>query len=436
MHSVQVVIKNILWGFSGGVATGLFAFIGSIFVARNLDVESYGILQLATTYYIFLQLLENFANQNVTKIEMIKNKNDSWQIACGTGQVIFICYSLVLCLLGIAYFFIRSDILFYVILMTAGQLFRSGMGIVNFFDVHLETQWSQISTAFGSFVQSGYRILASFNGQILWQSFGIAVGNFSSLVSLMYFLKKNYKQNKFRIVSAERCWDIFYKSYPMVIITLVSMLIYKLDVVILGYYGQTEQISFYSNAVKFAEPWNFVAASIIGAMVPNAIKNRAISIGKYYRYLRYLFFILTVTAVGLGIVVSLFSKFIILHTYGSKYLESASMLRIHIWSNVFLFWMLAQQIWEVNEGLKKFLFFKTSLGVVINFFLNMTLIPKYGGMGCVVASLATYFFVAFVGNLFHRKARFFAWQLLKAIFDGEAVIFFWKILQARIRGAR
>lgn len=425
MYSVQVMVKNILWGFSGGVVTGLFTFVGSIFVARNLDVEMYGLLQLATTYFIFLQLLENFANQNIVKIEMIKNSKESWEIACASSQVIFFCYTVILFALGIFYFLMPSDLLLYVIILTTGQIFKTSLGISYFFESRLETKWSQISTTFGSFVQGIYRITTSFNGQIIWQCFAIAVGNFASLISMSFFLRKNHKLLEFRLVSIRKTIEIFRKSMPMMLVSVVSILIYKLDVIILGYYGQTAQISYYSNAVKFAEPWGFVAASIIGAMAPNIINNKSVSLRKYYRYLRHLFFILTVTAVGLAIFVSLFSDFIILNTYGEKYIQSAAMLRIHIWSNVFLFWALAQQIWEINEGMKRFLFFKTLAGVVLNFALNYTLVPIYGGMGCVVSSMITYFFVAFIGNLFHRKARFMAYQITLSIFSKSGPIFFW-----------
>lgn len=431
LHTVNTMIKNILWGFTGGVATGLFAFIGSVFVARNLDVEQYGTLQLATTFYVFLQLIENFSNHNVVRLEMIKNKDNAWQTACASAQVIFVCYTLVLIALALGYFLFPSDILLYVSIMTLGQLMRVSLGIVYYFDVHLEAKWSQVSTTLGSFFQSAYRIVTSFNGEIIWQSFAILVGNGVSLFSSIVALKSNHRQLKFQLVPSEKALEIFYKSYPMVLVAIVTTMIYKLDVVILGYFGQTAQIGYYSNAVKFAEPWNFVAASIIVAMSPNIINCRSVSLSKYYLYLRYLFFILTVTAVALACVVSFFAEFIVLHTYGAKYLESVAMLRVHIWSNIFLFWMLAQQVWEINEGLKRFLFIKTVTGVVLNFVLNFTLVPLYGGMGCVIASMITYFYVAFIGNLFHRKARFLALQLIKALFDKNSLIYFWKKLQER-----
>jgi O-antigen/teichoic acid export membrane protein len=427
------MIKNVIWGFTGGMATGLFAFIGSVFVARNLDVDHYGILQLATTYYVFLQLIENFSNHNVVRLEMIKNKEHAWQIACASAQVIFACYTLALMALICGYFLFPNDILLYVIIMTLGQLLRVSLGIVYYFDVRLEAQWSQISSTLGSFFQSAYRIVTSFNGEILWQSFAIIVGNGVSLFSSIVALKRNHRELKIRIVSSQKAWEIFYKSYPMMMVAVVTTLIYKLDIVILGYYGQTAQISYYSNAVKFAEPWNFVAASIIVAMSPNIINCKTVSLRKYYRYLRYLFFILTITAVGLASVVSFFAEFIVLHTYGAKYIESAAMLRIHVWSNVFLFWMLAQQVWEVNEGMKRFLFIKTVIGVFLNFALNFTLIPIYGGMGCVIASMVTYFYVAFIGNLFHRKARFLAMQLIMGVFDKNAVIYFWTKLKSSLK---
>lgn len=429
MYSTGIIIKNIFWNLTGGATAGALTFLSSIFISKNLEVSQYGVLQLATTYYLFFMPLENIVNQHVIKLEMIKKQEKSWEIACSACFILFSLYSLVSIALLTAYFIFNNSLILYTFILTVGQVFRFGLGIIYYFEVNLESHWSQISTFTGSLTSNLYKIISSYNKSIIWQCFHVMFNNVVTLFMLLFFTKKRHPQNKFKILPKSEILSLIKRSAPMVLISVLTMFVFKLDVILLGYLHKIDQISYYTNAVKFAEPWNFVATGIIAALSPNIIKVKRVSLKKYYLKIRQLIFLLTLISFAIGFFISIFAKYFIIYTYGVKYTPSIEMLQLHIWSNIFLFWMLAQQVWEINEDLKTFLIIKMSLGILLNLILNLTLIPIYGGMGCVYSSIITYLFIGFFGNFFHKKARFFSFQILKALFNKNEFLLFFKSLK-------
>lgn len=417
LYSTKKVVQNFHWSFLGGASSGVLAFIGSVFVARYLDVTSYGTLQLATTYFLFMQLLENFAHPNILKIEMLNSPEKQKDFIVASGQMVLFFYLLALALLSVVYLLFPSETLLFTILMTAGQLLRFGVGLSCYFDARLDSYKNQISIVTGNLVSNIYRILAAFTGRTSLQALNIIIGNFAALIVMLYFYKCSQLRLNFFQPKVKSIIFIFKQSVPMIFIALVTMAVFKVDVLLLGFFNMKDQISFYSNAVKFAEPWNFVATGVVSALLPNIISGKKQSIKLYYRNLRRMFSILFACSFVIGIFFSVFADVLIQATYGAKYLDSIPMLRVHIWSNIFLFYMIGLQVWEINEKMKQFLFYKLLIGLAVNIALNYILIPKYGGLGCAVASVFTYFVVSVGLNFFNKKARFFNKQIWHSILE-------------------
>lgn len=421
-YSVGKIIRNIGWSFFGGISLGVAGFIGSVFVSRNFSVVDYGILQLATTYFLFFQLLENLTHPNVMRIEMLKiSEDDKLSLLPSSSQIMFFVYLMASIGLFSVYLYTQSILILYIAIMTSGQMLRLGIGISCFFDVHLEAKKTQLSQTIGAVSECGYRILTSFNGQVLWQAFGILVKNASMLIVQVLFLGKDIARISFIKMDFDKISFLLRRSISMLPIAVLSMLIYKLDILILGFFNQNEQISFYSNAVKFAEPWSFVSVGIVNSLLPNIMSKKAIGANAYYRQIRKMFTLLFVSAVGIALFFTIFSEVIVTLTYGDRYINSISLLKISIWGNIFLFFMVGQQIWEISENLQRFVVLKLFLAVILNLVLNLITIPYWGALACAVNSIITYFFVAIGFNFAHKKARFLNKQIFRSLFEVKSL---------------
>lgn len=410
------VIKNTSWIFVGNILWVLMSFGASAFVARRLSISDYGVLQLATTWFLFIQLFENLAHPNVCKIEMVKNER---MAADYIGAIGFIGFSLGLLVssgLAFMYWKTKEQMLFYVFLMALGQMFKVYNGVIYRFDNALSSVKTQVILFAGNIAGATYRVGAAISVPfIVPQLFFTSVVNFSCLLASLGFLIKKELQFKKVDFRFKLIFSIIRKSAPLVGVAFVSLLVYRQDILMLGFFGMEKEIAFYANAVKISEPWGFVASALVTSMLPGIIQSKGKSISSYYRRLGVLFFVLGVLAIGLGAIITLFAKPIIFYSYGPSYLEAVPLLRIHIWSNVFLFFAAGQQVWEVNESMYKFLFLKSCGAALINCALNYCFIPLYGAKACAVISLVTYFFLGMGFNFFHKKARYMTLNYFKIL---------------------
>jgi len=108
----------------------------------------------------------------------------------------------------------------------------------------------------------------------------------------------------------------------------------------------------------------------------------------------------------LSVGIALFSQSIITLLYGTVYNASASVLAIHVFSNIPVALGVAQGIWIINEAKNTLSLSKTVIGAISNVLLNLLLIPKYGALGAASATVCSQMIAAVVSNIFLDPAIF------------------------------
>jgi len=81
------------------------------------------------------------------------------------------------------------------------------------------------------------------------------------------------------------------------------------------------------------------------------------------------------------------------------------MLAVLIWANVFWNLEIARNAFLTTMNWTRIYFVMIFLGCILNIVLNLYLIPLFGGMGAVVASVISYWFAAH-GSCFVYKPLF------------------------------
>jgi O-antigen/teichoic acid export membrane protein len=91
-----------------------------------------------------------------------------------------------------------------------------------------------------------------------------------------------------------------------------------------------------------------------------------------------------------------------------------------IWANIFWNLEMARCAFLTSMNWNRFYFVTVFLACLLNIGLNYVLIPLYGGLGAVVASISAYWFAAH-GSCFLSKKMFrTGYMLSKAIFYPKA----------------
>lgn len=198
---------------------------------------------------------------------------------------------------------------------------------------------------------------------------------------LKQILKINTIKNSFYLISES--WLILLSSFLITVYMKIDLIIIK---ILMGEYS----VGIYSVAAKFSESWSFISNTLMLVFFPILVG----SIGKNNKKYNYVYKQITLifSFISIFIIIStlLFGNTIINIFYGSEYLESVKILKIHIFSIFFTFIGLLLNRHLILKNKKKEILFATLVGAIFNIVLNITLIPVIGLTGPALASVVSY----------------------------------------------
>lgn len=93
---------------------------------------------------------------------------------------------------------------------------------------------------------------------------------------------------------------------------------------------------------------------------------------------------------SIALPISFFSKNIILILFGNEYTEAASVLSLYVWAGIGVSLNLSINQFLVSENLTKIYFISTTLGAILNIFLNLLLISLFGIIGSAISTVISY----------------------------------------------
>ncbi len=179
------------------------------------------------------------------------------------------------------------------------------------------------------------------------------------------------------------CWPLLFSGI------MVSIYM-KIDKVMIQTLLGSIYNGYYSAVLKLSEIWFVIGVVICNSVFPAIINSRTKSIELYYNRLYKLFKLLVVLAYTISFITSLFSKQIIEKIYTRSYLETSTVLSIHVFSLIFVYLGVASGRWLIAENKTKLNIYRTFLGLIINILLNYFLIKTHGIKGAAYATLIAY----------------------------------------------
>jgi PST family polysaccharide transporter len=196
----------------------------------------------------------------------------------------------------------------------------------------------------------------------------------------------------------------------------IAILVYmRTDQVMIGEMIGDRALGNYSAAVKLSEIWYFIPGIICSSLFPSIVKAHSHSIQVYHHKLQQLYDLLSGISVGIAAVVSVSSFLIIGILFGPDYSAASTVLTIHVWTGVFVFWGLASNQQLVIEGLTRLSLYRTIIGMIVNIVFNFLLIPLWGINGAAVATLLAQASSAWLSNLFFKQSRSIFWMNFRSL---------------------
>lgn len=413
------IIFNTGWLFVDKLIRMTLGMVVVISIARYLGPHEYGVLNYAQAFVMLFTPLFTLGLDGIVVKYLVHKDKDS-NVILGTAFLIKLIGGVITSIaITLIIFFIKphSIVIILVLFTSIGYIFQC-------FDVIDFWFQSKVKSKFVVYAKTSAFVLSSTLKMLLVfikapvTAFAV-MGAFESLVSAIG-LTIVYKINKGKI----RMWKVDFKvglqllkeSWPLILSGLVIMIYMRMDQLMLGQMKGEKAVGIYTAALKFSEVWYFIPVAIVSSLSPSIAEARKNNLSQYYAKIYKMFKFLTLLSYSLAILMTFLSAWIIEYLYGPDYKEASVILAIHIWTAVFVFLGVARGPWLINENSTRFSLATNIFGAVVNFVLNLILIPRYGGTGAAISTLIAQIFASYLSNVFYRKTRILFYMQTKSLF--------------------
>jgi len=391
MSNLKKVAKNALSLLTAELVRKTVAFVYIAVAVRYLSVGDFGVYTLIMTFLLFAGFFADFGIEMVVTRDVSKDKTKANMIFSNavlamfvTSIISWIAMSLIVIKLGYPQL-TRDLIIISGISLVFEGIAQPSRAILKAFE-HMEVL--AVISSLVSLASAVVGIVALKSGFGLPVLIWIMVGT-SFLNALITFSQIHGRFVVFSLnFDYKFCWQIFKQALPIAFLMASTIIIRKIDILMLSKMKTVNDIAIYGVPVKMIDFLTVCTGCAVGALFPHmsAQSEKSFDTLKQTHEKSLSFFILLGFAVAVGITV--LAERIIVALFGMSYVASAFPLKILIWG--FFFSIIAGPMGSILIILKDKLFKVVSfvgLVVILNIVLNMLWIPRYSYIGASVSTI-------------------------------------------------
>lgn len=399
-NSSWMLIEQLLRIISG-------VFVG-IYVARYLGPEQFGVLSYALAIVAILTALSRLGMDAILVRDLARSSHLRQELM-GTAFYLMLLAGVIsaLVLSGLVLTLESSpENQLYILIISVGALLQSFLVIDYNFQSQVKAKYSSIAKSIAlGFSAISKLVLIWLNADLFLFAAFYAFDYFVVAVLLITFHIANKQGFFFFKFKKEHIKPLLSSAWPMVVSALSVVLYMRIDQVMIKAMLSPYELGLYASTVRVFEGWLILPYVMSVSLLPAIVKLKETSPNQYEKYMTILFSIMFWLSVIVATVVSIFSSSILNVTFGPEYIKAASVLSIVIWSATFAALGSITARYLTVENMEKKIAFRTIVGLIINFTMNLILIPLYGTEGAAIATLLTMFIANYAINYFDKDLK-------------------------------
>ena len=194
-------------------------------------------------------------------------------------------------------------------------------------------------------------------------------------------------------------------SWPLVINSAAIVISVRVDQMLLTTLRGTHENGLYAAAQRLTEIIYYVPVAVMAAANPILLRSHQRDRGEYQRRLQRLFTALAWSGLGIALVVSLASPWLVRVLFGERFASTASVLSLLVWASPVMFLGVAQTNWFVAENRQHGLMVRSAAAAVLSVLLNLWLVPRLGARGAATSMLVSQALAYLALNACFRETR-------------------------------
>lgn len=407
----------------GKVVNMAGALLVGILVARYLGPSQYGVMNYIISYVTLFTIISSFGLDDIEIRELSKSPNDK-------NQILGTCFRIRLTFATLAFLLITATLCIYqtdkfttcMILLYALTLYTGCFNIIrNYFTSIVKNEYVVKSEIARTIIGACIKII------LLWikaplEYFIVATIFDTILVASGYFISykniigniSDWKFNKSRVTYYLK------EAFPLVLSGAAVIIYQRIDQVMLGNMIDKESVGYFATAGKFLDLILFLPMVLTQTITPLLVRAKEHNKDEYEQKKQQFVNLTVWTSIILSLSVSLCAYWLIILTYGEKYLLAIPVLQIMAFKTVGMALSSSSGQIIIMERIQKWAFIRNLIGCLICIGLNLILIPQYGVIGSAWVTIATVAFTGCLANIFippyhdimkmQLRALFFGWK--------------------------
>ena len=416
---LRKILGNVGWLFAERLLTMILAFLVGIWVIRYLGSENFGKLSYTTSFVALFSAIAQLGLNAIVVRNIVHEEKAAPEIL-GTAFVLKLIASLLtIVIIGIAIWTFETDPnVRWMTLIIAFSLMFSAFDAIEF--------WfqSQVLSGVLAILRSVQLIMSSLV-KLSFIAFKLPLMAFVWLIlaeqvvkvlgMLWVYLKYHQSMLRWRF-NWSKGWQMLQDSWPLILSGVMVTIYMKIDQVMLGNMANAQAVGNYGAAVRFSEIWYFIPMAVCSSVFPAIIRAKQRSREEYYARLQQLYDLMAWIALVIAVPMTFASVPLLTTLLGKEFAEAGTILAWHIWAGPFVFLGVARSNWLMAENFTRFSFLTTSLGAIVNVWLNFLLIPTYQGVGAAIATIIAYAVASHISCLLYPPMFKPGLMLTKALF--------------------
>lgn len=411
--------KNTSWMMGEQLLRMVAGLLVGIWVARYLGPEQFGAFSYVLAFTSIVVSLAKLGLDNILIRELI-NHPEQYNNYLGTAFWLKLIGAIfVIILLAFIPPLTSNDTTtnFYIFIISLGLIFQSTEVIGFYFESQVLAKIISICKIIQLTLSSLLKIyLILMQANLIWFVIVTLFDMVSLAISYLiayHFSKRTYFYLYF---NKNLAFKLLENAWPLIISTILVSIYMRIDQImikeILGEYA----VGIYSAAIKISECWYCIPILVSSSLFPAIMNAKKISNTLYLQRLQQLYIMMIWIAISIAIIVTLLNEQIVHFLYGTQYEAARSILILHIWTNVFVFIGIIGSKWILSENLQIYANYFLIIGIIINFSLNLILIPTYGIIGSAISILISQIVSSYIAPALFKPTRLRFQMATKALF--------------------
>ena len=390
-----------------------------VWVARYLGPEQFGAFSYVLAFTSIVVSLAKLGLDNILIRELI-NHPEQYNNYLGTAFWLKLIGAMfVIILLAFILPLTSNDTTtnFYIFIISLGLIFQSTEVIGFYFESQVLAKIISICKIIQLTLSSLLKIyLLLMQADLIWFVIVTLFDMVSLAISYLiayHFSKRTYFYLYF---NKNLAFKLLKNAWPLIISTILVSVYMRIDQImikeILGEYA----VGIYSAAIKISECWYCIPILVSSSLFPAIMNAKKISNTLYLQRLQQLYIMMIWIAISIAIIVTLLNEQIVHFLYGTQYETARFILILHIWTNVFVFIGIIGSKWILSENLQIYANYFLIIGILVNFSLNLILIPAYGIIGSAISILISQIVSSYIAPALFKPTRLRFQMATKALF--------------------